>query len=119
VSALTPRPDLLTRMKAVEPRKRCTPFARIVNRRATFLCPQAGVLSSRAHAQPNALFVRHLRSRQPRSLSSTRVIAMNPQAPILYDKGTEAKGNIYAEIHGEVGCVEDGFTVADAIHKMT
>jgi hypothetical protein len=47
------------------------------------------------------------------------LIAMDPQAPILHDKGTEAKGNIYAEIHGEVGCVEDGFTVADAIHEMT
>jgi hypothetical protein len=42
-------------MKAVEPRKRCTPFARIAN--------PAG--------------------------------------------------------HVEVGCVEDGFTVADAIHEMT
>jgi putative selenate reductase molybdopterin-binding subunit len=44
---------------------------------------------------------------------------MDPQAPILHDKGTEAKGNIYAEIHGEVVYVEDGFTVADAIHEMT
>jgi CO/xanthine dehydrogenase Mo-binding subunit len=44
---------------------------------------------------------------------------MEPNAPILHDKGTEAKGNIYAEIHGEVGCVKDGFAAADAVHEMT
>jgi CO/xanthine dehydrogenase Mo-binding subunit/aerobic-type carbon monoxide dehydrogenase small subunit (CoxS/CutS family) len=46
-------------------------------------------------------------------------VAMEPNAPILHDKGTEAKGNIYAEIHGEVGCVKDGFAAADALHEMT
>ncbi|HJZ13831.1 MAG TPA: molybdopterin cofactor-binding domain-containing protein, partial [Stellaceae bacterium] len=47
------------------------------------------------------------------------MVAMEPNAPILHHKGTEAKGNIYAEIHGEVGCVKDGFAAADAIHEMT
>ena len=47
------------------------------------------------------------------------VVAMEPNAPILHDKGTEAKGNIYAEIHGEVGSVKDGFAAADAVHEMT
>jgi CO/xanthine dehydrogenase Mo-binding subunit len=32
---------------------------------------------------------------------------------------TEAKGNIYAEIHGDVGCDKDGFAAADAVHEMT
>jgi putative selenate reductase molybdopterin-binding subunit len=30
---------------------------------------------------------------------------MEPDAPILHNKGGEAKGNIYVEIHGEVGSV--------------
>jgi putative selenate reductase molybdopterin-binding subunit len=47
------------------------------------------------------------------------VIAMGPNAPILHDKGAETKSNIYAEIHGEIGCVEDGFAAADAVHEMT
>jgi putative selenate reductase molybdopterin-binding subunit len=45
--------------------------------------------------------------------------AMAPGAPILHQKGTEARGNIYVDIHGEVGVVADGFAQADAIHEMT
>jgi putative selenate reductase molybdopterin-binding subunit len=40
--------------------------------------------------------------------------AMRPGAPVLHEKG-----NVYAEIHGEVGSVEEGFKAADAIHEMT
>src|ERR1700738_386262 len=47
------------------------------------------------------------------------LVAMEPNAPILHDKGTEAKDNIYAEIHGEVGSVKEGFAAADAVHEMT
>jgi CO/xanthine dehydrogenase Mo-binding subunit/aerobic-type carbon monoxide dehydrogenase small subunit (CoxS/CutS family) len=47
------------------------------------------------------------------------VAAMAPEAPILHDKGGEARGNIYVEIHGEVGSVADGFKEADAVHEMT
>ena len=37
------------------------------------------------------------------------VAAMEPEAPILHQKGGEARGNIYAEIHGEVGSVASRF----------
>src|SRR3984893_5308197 len=47
------------------------------------------------------------------------MVAMEPNAPILHDKGTEAKSNIYAEIHGEIGCVKDGFAEAHAVHERT
>jgi putative selenate reductase molybdopterin-binding subunit len=47
------------------------------------------------------------------------VAAMEPNAPILHDKGNDAHSNIYAEIHGEVGSVKEGFAAADAIHEMT
>jgi putative selenate reductase molybdopterin-binding subunit len=47
------------------------------------------------------------------------VAAMAPEAPILHHKGGEAKGNIYVEIHGEVGSVAAGFKEADAVHEMT
>ena len=40
-------------------------------------------------------------------------LAMAPNAPILHHKGGEARGNIYVEIHGENGSVEDGFKAAD------
>ena len=40
-------------------------------------------------------------------------------APVLHDKGGEARGNIYVDIHGEVGDVEAGFAAADAIHEGT
>ena len=44
---------------------------------------------------------------------------MEPEAPVLHDKGGAAKGNVYVDIHGEVGSVEEGFAEADAIHEMT
>src|SRR3954453_14825674 len=44
---------------------------------------------------------------------------MEAEAPILHNKGGEAKGNIYVEIHGEVGSVAAGFQEADAVHEMT
>ena len=47
------------------------------------------------------------------------VAAMAPEAPILHRKGGEANGNIYVEIHGEVGSVAAGFKEADAVHEMT
>jgi CO/xanthine dehydrogenase Mo-binding subunit len=47
------------------------------------------------------------------------VAAMEPNAPILHDKGNDTNSNIYAEIHGEVGSVKEGFAAADAIHEMT
>src|SRR4029077_2369834 len=47
------------------------------------------------------------------------VSAMAPDAPILHDKGGEEKGNIFVDIHGEVGSVADGFKAADAVHEMT
>jgi putative selenate reductase molybdopterin-binding subunit len=45
--------------------------------------------------------------------------AMEPGAPILHDKGVESRGNVYVDIHGEIGSVEQGFREADAIHEMT
>jgi putative selenate reductase molybdopterin-binding subunit len=47
------------------------------------------------------------------------VAAMAPEAPILHDKGGAEKGNIYVDIHGEVGSVADGFKAAEAVHEMT
>jgi putative selenate reductase molybdopterin-binding subunit len=47
------------------------------------------------------------------------VAAMAPDAPILHDKGGAEKGNIFVDIHGEVGSVADGFKAADAVHEMT
>ena len=45
--------------------------------------------------------------------------AMEPGAPLLHeDRGAE-KGNIYVDIHGEVGSVAEGFKAADAIHERT
>src|SRR5258708_4904408 len=46
-------------------------------------------------------------------------LAMEPNAPILHEKGGEENGNIYVDIHGEVGSVKDGFAAADAVHEMT
>jgi len=45
--------------------------------------------------------------------------AMAPGAPILHHKGGEADGNIYVDIHGEVGSVEEGFKAADIVHERT
>jgi putative selenate reductase molybdopterin-binding subunit len=47
------------------------------------------------------------------------VAAMEPNAPILHDKGGAEKGNIFVDIHGEVGSVADDFKAADAVHEMT
>src|SRR6185436_9802109 len=47
------------------------------------------------------------------------VAAMAPGAPLLHDKGGAEKGNIFADIHGEIGSVADGFAAADAVHEMT
>jgi CO/xanthine dehydrogenase Mo-binding subunit/aerobic-type carbon monoxide dehydrogenase small subunit (CoxS/CutS family) len=47
------------------------------------------------------------------------VAAMEPDAPILHDKGGAEKGNIFVDIRGEVGSVADGFKAADAVHEMT
>lgn len=44
---------------------------------------------------------------------------MEPGAPILHDKGGAEKGNIYVDIHGEVGSVAAGFKAADAVHEKT
>src|SRR5205823_9549911 len=46
-------------------------------------------------------------------------LAMKPGAPILHQKDGEANGNIYVEIHGEVGGVEAGFKAADVVHEQT
>jgi putative selenate reductase molybdopterin-binding subunit len=45
--------------------------------------------------------------------------AMEPGAPILHQKGTPSRGNIYVDIHGELGDLAEGFGQADAIHEMT
>jgi CO/xanthine dehydrogenase Mo-binding subunit/aerobic-type carbon monoxide dehydrogenase small subunit (CoxS/CutS family) len=46
--------------------------------------------------------------------------AMEPSAPILHEKKSVAyRDNIYVDIHGELGSVEQGFKDADAIHEMT
>jgi len=46
-------------------------------------------------------------------------LAMEPGAPILHERGIASRGNIYVDIHGEVGSVAQGFEQADAIHEMT
>jgi putative selenate reductase molybdopterin-binding subunit len=47
-------------------------------------------------------------------------LAMEPGAPILHEKKSVAfSDNIYVDIHGELGSVEEGFREADAIHEMT
>ena len=45
--------------------------------------------------------------------------AMAPGAPILHDKSVAFRDNIYVDIHGELGNVEQGFKEADAVHEMT
>jgi putative selenate reductase molybdopterin-binding subunit len=45
--------------------------------------------------------------------------AMEPGAPILHSTGLESRGNIYVDIHGEIGNVADGFKESDVIHEMT
>jgi putative selenate reductase molybdopterin-binding subunit len=46
-------------------------------------------------------------------------IAMRPDAPLLHDKGLNARGNIFSEILGENGSVADGFAAADLVHEHT
>jgi putative selenate reductase molybdopterin-binding subunit len=46
-------------------------------------------------------------------------MAMAPDAPILHEGRGAEKGNIYVDIHGEIGSVADGFKAADAVHEMT
>ena len=50
--------------------------------------------------------------------------AMRPGAPVVHDKGPEAriadpKRNIAGEVHGHVGNVEEGFAEADVIYEGT
>jgi putative selenate reductase molybdopterin-binding subunit len=45
--------------------------------------------------------------------------AMRPDAPVLHDKGIAAYGNVYVDIHGEVGGTADGFAAADVVHEGT
>ncbi len=45
--------------------------------------------------------------------------AMEPGAPLLHDRSVAIRNNIYVDIHGELGSVEEGFSQADAIHEMT
>jgi CO/xanthine dehydrogenase Mo-binding subunit len=45
--------------------------------------------------------------------------AMEPGAPVLHERGIATRGNIYVDIHGELGSVEQGFREADAIHERT
>jgi CO/xanthine dehydrogenase Mo-binding subunit/aerobic-type carbon monoxide dehydrogenase small subunit (CoxS/CutS family) len=47
------------------------------------------------------------------------VEAMKPGAPLLHDKGLGGTGNVYVDIHGEVGSVADGFAAADVVHEAT
>ena len=46
-------------------------------------------------------------------------LAMMPGAPILHDKSVAFRDNVYVDIHGELGNVEQGFKEADAVHEMT
>jgi putative selenate reductase molybdopterin-binding subunit len=45
--------------------------------------------------------------------------AMRQDAPVLHNKGIGTSGNVYADIHGEVGNVADGFAAADVVHEAT
>ena len=50
--------------------------------------------------------------------------AMQPGAPILHDKGPEARidnagRNIVAEVHSHIGNVEEGFAEAEVVHEAT
>ena len=45
--------------------------------------------------------------------------AMAPGAPVLHDRSIAFHDNIYVDIHGELGSVEEGFEEADVIHEKT
>jgi putative selenate reductase molybdopterin-binding subunit len=48
------------------------------------------------------------------------VEAMKPGAPLLHDEDVFASGgNIFCDLHGEIGDVEKGFEQADVIHERT
>jgi putative selenate reductase molybdopterin-binding subunit len=47
------------------------------------------------------------------------IAAMQPDAPMLHHKGIGERGNVYADILGEVGSVADGFAGADIVHEAT
>jgi CO/xanthine dehydrogenase Mo-binding subunit/aerobic-type carbon monoxide dehydrogenase small subunit (CoxS/CutS family) len=43
--------------------------------------------------------------------------AMRPNAPVLHEKGFTSYGNVYVDIHGEVGSTAQGFAAADVVHE--
>jgi hypothetical protein len=45
--------------------------------------------------------------------------AMAPDAPALHQKGLEERGNVYVDIHGQIGDVAKGFKAAETVHEMT
>ncbi|MGC1888885.1 MAG: molybdopterin cofactor-binding domain-containing protein [Stellaceae bacterium] len=45
--------------------------------------------------------------------------AMRADAPVLHEKGITVYGNVYVDIHGEVGSTADGFTAAEVVHDGT
>ncbi|MFD3954466.1 MULTISPECIES: molybdopterin-dependent oxidoreductase [Streptomyces] len=50
--------------------------------------------------------------------------AMAPGAPVIHDKGPEARiarpeNNVVGEVHGEIGSVEEGFAAADVVYEET
>ncbi|MBT3072545.1 MULTISPECIES: molybdopterin-dependent oxidoreductase [Streptomyces] len=50
--------------------------------------------------------------------------AMAPGAPVIHDKGPEARiarpeNNVVGEVHGETGSVEEGFAAADVVYEET
>ena len=45
--------------------------------------------------------------------------AMLPDAPLLHERGIAEYGNVYADIHGEVGSTSEGFAAADIVHEGT
>jgi putative selenate reductase molybdopterin-binding subunit len=48
------------------------------------------------------------------------VDAMAPDAPLLHDKDVLTdNGNIYCDLHGEIGNVAKGFAEADVVHEAT
>jgi hypothetical protein len=44
---------------------------------------------------------------------------MADEATVLHQKGVEERGNVYLDIHDEIGSVAEGFGAADAVHEMT
>jgi putative selenate reductase molybdopterin-binding subunit len=44
--------------------------------------------------------------------------AMQPGAPVLHDKPMVTRGNVYVDIHGELGSVAEGFSHADMTFEM-